>query len=86
MKETKVLHVKYKFAAVSQDGEILDLGGNLKGFSKKETAEKNLDDYIRFYGGHGFNPAGTIPSTYTAFMNKLRSAEVIEIKVSYEVA
>ena len=89
MKETKVLHVKYKFAAVSQDGEILHLGSNLKGFSKKETAQKNLDDCIRFYGGHGFNSAdedGTIPSTYTAFMNKLRSAEVIEIKVSYEVA
>ena len=89
MKETKVLRTEHKFAAVSQDGEILDLGSNLKGFSKKETAQKNLDDCIRFYGGDGFDPAGRdgiISATYTAFMGKLRSAEVVRVKVSYEVA
>jgi len=89
MKETKVLHVEHKFAAISQDGKILDLGRNLKGFSKKETAQKNLDDCIRFYGGDGFNPVatdGTIPSTHIAFMDELRSAKVVKIKISYEVA
>jgi hypothetical protein len=87
--DQKTLQVEYRYAAISGDGQILDFYDNKKGYSKEETVKKNLDNYTSFITrvvATTIESGDLEPTWWKSLAADLKSAKIVKIKISYEVA